>query len=216
MKHTSPSIFETVLILILTKLRVRTSASNLRRKQQLLLSITQHNVRKSRFGRQPGRVPRLHPKDQDQHKRGRAFFSLPSHHFNIAASSFLPSCSALSLTTSQPTIHNKFKTGSPGAPEFTTQVLSAGSAPPSKSRRPNPGEEAGGQSYPESKKETWTYAEDTLTGASSKDVYNTNTMGKPFQSERPEGTQSDAKEARHRGEGVEGYGSSQVRNSVLE
>ena len=73
--------------------------------------------------------------------------------------------------------------------------------------QPNPTEETGGQSNPESKKETWTYAEDTLTGSTSKDVYNTNTMGKPFQGKQ---TQSDAKFARHRGEGIEGYGSSPV------
>lgn len=72
---------------------------------------------------------------------------------------------------------------------------------------PNPTAEAAGRSYSESKKETWTSAQDTLTGSTSKDVYNTNTMGKPFQGEQ---TQSDAKFARHRGEGIEGYGSSPV------
>ena len=43
-------------------------------------------------------------------------------------------------------------------------------------------------------------------------MYNTNTMGKPFQGEQ---TRGDKKKERSRGDGVEGVGSSQVSNSIL-
>ena len=43
-----------------------------------------------------------------------------------------------------------------------------GSAPADKVHKPNPVDNTPGQSYPESKKETWTYATDTLTGSEPK------------------------------------------------
>ncbi|EHL01775.1 hypothetical protein GLAREA_04384 [Glarea lozoyensis ATCC 20868] len=64
------------------------------------------------------------------------------------------------------------KVGNDAAPEFHAQTLPAGTAPKSSTYTPNTQSEIPGQAMnPNIAKETWTRAEDTLGGATSKDVH---------------------------------------------
>lgn len=103
------------------------------------------------------------------------------------------------LTHLQVSQHEKLRTntGNDSKPEFHTQKLDAGSAPPSKTYQPNPISETPGQTYPASSKETWTYADATLNGSDSKEIHNMPNMGKPLQG------QTHADKPKH---GQHGYG----------
>lgn len=105
----------------------------------------------------------------------------------------------LVLTLLQISEHEKLRTntGNASHPEYHAHVLDAGSAPPGKTYQPHPTSAIPGQSYPTSAKESWTYADATLNGASSKDIYNMPNMGKPLQG------QTHADKPKH---GQHGYG----------
>ena len=106
------------------------------------------------------------------------------------------------LTFLQISQHEKLRTntGNDSKPEFHAQKLDAGSAPKDKTYQPNPISETPGQTYPSSSKETWTYADATLNGSSSKDIYNMPNMGKPLQGQ----THADKQKHGQHGYGIQG------------
>jgi len=64
------------------------------------------------------------------------------------------------------------KVGNDAAPEFSAKIVPAGTAPPDRTFKPNTQSEIPGQANnPNISKETWTSAQDSLSGATSADVH---------------------------------------------
>lgn len=76
------------------------------------------------------------------------------------------------------------KIGNDAAPDFHCHTVPSGSAPPDRTFRPDTSKSIPGQSYPNSKRETWQSAESTLTGSTSGDVHGW--MGEPFHGHKSE------------------------------
>jgi len=85
----------------------------------------------------------------------------------------IPSTPLSSSRTNTPTQHAPgVKVGNDAAPSFSAETLAAGTAPSDRTFKPNTQNEIPGQAMnPNISKETWTSADSTLGGATSKDVH---------------------------------------------
>merc|ERR1712225_54964 len=97
------------------------------------------------------------------------------------------------------------KVGNDAAPSFSAETLPAGSAPSDRTFKPNTQNEIPGQAMnPNISKETWTSADSTLGGATSKDVHQG--LGQPMPQGRKELHHGGSEPGKRERTGVAGRG----------